>query len=452
MAQASAQIAFIINDNDFLLAPLSDDGLGEPFATVPKGSEDAYDRLRDALAAQGFDRGTAGLIFLPYEAFLYKKIRRKDLQDEAIETVFDAFLSTSKTDFLIDIGPARRAGGYTPVALAKDALTEAAMHARKAGLEPKALTSLFPSKLRTQQPVFPITVETSEARDLRKRPWLPFGLAAAIALAIGAFTFQSEIADYLQADQTAQVQPMDTRLLAMTTPPFRLHAIRIAAPKEVEKSISYTVPDLAPVFLDTFPDALSLADADVIAPPSRPTVTQTDGVQDDVPSVELTEESLTKASPEISALTDETLRPTPRPNLSNAELGAVLTALGQEPEESLFAPKTSSIPTARPPEIAERKAAVATTPQSSKPTNSTSSQSTQDAATTRGRTLSKNELSLVGVFGRPNSREAMFRTAAGRFVTKKLGQTVSSWKIVAIGADQVRLAKGNKTETLRLPN
>ena len=66
-------------------------------------------------------------------------------------------------------------------------------------------------------------------------------------------------------------------------------------------------------------------------------------------------------------------------------------------------------------------------------------------------TFRKNQLSLVGVVGAPNSRRAIFRTASGSIRTLKSGQKISGWMLVAIGESSVKVTRQGKEKTMRLP-
>lgn len=66
-------------------------------------------------------------------------------------------------------------------------------------------------------------------------------------------------------------------------------------------------------------------------------------------------------------------------------------------------------------------------------------------------TFNKRSLSLVGVFGTPSNRKVLFRTSTGSYQTKKKGQSIGGWKLVAIGESNVKLVKGSRNKTLRMP-
>ncbi|GHA54756.1 hypothetical protein GCM10008927_20700 [Amylibacter ulvae] len=78
-------------------------------------------------------------------------------------------------------------------------------------------------------------------------------------------------------------------------------------------------------------------------------------------------------------------------------------------------------------------------------------QTKRESVTTRGtpsKVFQKNQLSLVGVFGTPKQRRALFRTPGGRYVTLKNGERVSGWKLSGIGESSVKITKGSRNRTL----
>lgn len=61
------------------------------------------------------------------------------------------------------------------------------------------------------------------------------------------------------------------------------------------------------------------------------------------------------------------------------------------------------------------------------------------------------ETSLIGVFGTPGDYRALLRQRGGKYRMLEVGGKIDGWTIVAIAESQVRLKKGNKTKTLKLP-
>lgn len=87
---------------------------------------------------------------------------------------------------------------------------------------------------------------------------------------------------------------------------------------------------------------------------------------------------------------------------------------------------------------------------SSKPTAGTTVAIVARAATEKSR-FSKKKMSLIGVFGTPNSRRALVRMPSGRYVKVKAGDRLSGWQISAIGESTLRIRKGSKNQVLRMP-
>lgn len=74
----------------------------------------------------------------------------------------------------------------------------------------------------------------------------------------------------------------------------------------------------------------------------------------------------------------------------------------------------------------------------------------QKEATEKSR-FNKRRMSLIGVYGTASNRRALVRLPSGRYVKVKRGQNLSGWKVSAIGESSVKITKGNRNQTLRLP-
>ncbi len=74
-----------------------------------------------------------------------------------------------------------------------------------------------------------------------------------------------------------------------------------------------------------------------------------------------------------------------------------------------------------------------------------------DKATRASTTFSKSALSLVGIFGAPSKRSALFRTSTGGYRSVKVGQRIAGWKVVSISESEARVTKGSRTKTMRVP-
>lgn len=72
------------------------------------------------------------------------------------------------------------------------------------------------------------------------------------------------------------------------------------------------------------------------------------------------------------------------------------------------------------------------------------------AATEKSR-FEKSRMSLVGIFGAPNRRRALIRLSSGRYVKVQNGDKVGGWKVSAIGESSLRINKGSRNQTLRIP-
>ena len=73
------------------------------------------------------------------------------------------------------------------------------------------------------------------------------------------------------------------------------------------------------------------------------------------------------------------------------------------------------------------------------------------ALATESARISRNSLSLIGIFGTSSARRALLRLPSGRYIKVKQGDDVSGWKVSAIGESSVRIKKGSRDEVLRMP-
>lgn len=522
MAHPAPEIAFVINDSDYVLAHCDDQGIGDALASVSREDPNAFDQIRDALRANGFEIGQVGLIFVPYEMLTHFKLRRKDLEDSTLEAETYARLDQDPDNYEIDFGEATKTGRFTPVVMLKTDLSEAAKLARNAGITPLGLSTLFPSNIRSPQPFFRIesgSLRNPSASSTRQKAGLIAAGIAVFALATVTLTLWTglvnlptsgeltEITNEVEdvSDETSTViasvpLPADPSLYPMLRAPFAPvqgdlnSTLPIFVEAEALKRAS-TAPDLETSvslfqYSDALPDletaaALNAATnieeqalADALAA-SEPIV-----FSDEDSSGQISASLGTMGEPNAALLDQEeeffefviqtpeagqprpNIRPyievpppiltplvtTPRPRAKPAQIFAAAQIRRDEEIAQGTSIFETSIPTVRPAELAIVRVPTATESASVAAVVSTTSAGAEDAATTRGRVLTKNELSLIGVFGRSNSREAMFRTSGGRFVTKSMGESINTWKIVAIGANEVTLARGSKTMVLVLPN
>jgi type IV pilus biogenesis protein PilP len=74
-----------------------------------------------------------------------------------------------------------------------------------------------------------------------------------------------------------------------------------------------------------------------------------------------------------------------------------------------------------------------------------------NAAATQRDALQMTEVSLIAVFGTEENRRALLRMRDGSFVRVSRGAMVDGWRVIAVGADQVRLLRGGETQLLALP-
>ncbi len=74
------------------------------------------------------------------------------------------------------------------------------------------------------------------------------------------------------------------------------------------------------------------------------------------------------------------------------------------------------------------------------------------AAATLEEVINLRATNLIGVFGQPGSYRAMIRQPGGRYLTVTIGESIGDgWRVVGIDESSIRVQKGSRTETLRVP-
>jgi hypothetical protein len=72
-------------------------------------------------------------------------------------------------------------------------------------------------------------------------------------------------------------------------------------------------------------------------------------------------------------------------------------------------------------------------------------------AATERNVVRMNRISLIGVYGTPQSRRALVRLGNGRYVKVEVGDRLDSGRVVAIGADALRYQRGGRNIVLSMP-
>lgn len=308
--------------------------------------------------------------------------------------------------------------------------------------------------------------------------------------------FAAEVA----VTQTAQE---DTSLLALTEPTDSPEATATVEPSAQETTLlALADPSLAGVKAPARPASVTVETTSEEAP--------VEGVSELIESLEETPETVPEDTPTLLALADPTLagkRARGRPSDLRATDAAPATGLlaladpslrgsrskarprglkvlevaqpeEVEPEEATTnglatatrrAIAKSPQPKVRPSKIArvakrieaaeardekDTRTSKSTTPSAargtSKPTPGNTTTTVARAATEKSR-FNKNKMSLVGVFGSASSRRALVRLPTGRYIKVKAGDRVRGWKVSAIGEGSLKITKGSRNQTLRVP-
>jgi hypothetical protein len=112
------------------------------------------------------------------------------------------------------------------------------------------------------------------------------------------------------------------------------------------------------------------------------------------------------------------------------------------------APTQAAAPTRQPEPQAPAPAARAAAPQAAP---SIPTRSNVARAATERNVVRMNRISLIGVYGTPQSRRALVRLGNGRYVKVEVGDRLDSGRVVAIGADALRYQRGGRNIVLSMP-
>ena len=147
------------------------------------------------------------------------------------------------------------------------------------------------------------------------------------------------------------------------------------------------------------------------------------------------------------------LRPLARPD--SVELTAIIASISKQ------AVPTASAPLHRPAGFADKVKAMAdaiaeqarVTPTFNDAPRQVNVPTSANVARTAtiDNGINLNETSLIGVFGTAGDYRALLRQRGGKYKTLEVGDKIDGWTIVAISQDTVRLKKGSKNKTLKLP-
>tara|TARA_R110002051_G_scaffold50724_3_gene97905 strand:- start:18664 stop:21069 length:2406 start_codon:yes stop_codon:yes gene_type:complete len=256
--------------------------------------------------------------------------------------------------------------------------------------------------------------------------------------------------------------PQDVVLIS--GPPAIIPPVRpgdAAVPEEppVDDTLATTTPEqlegfrpaLRPLGLAPTPQELALATArpkvrpDGLVPPPEPAAPPQSNIADIVAAI-------AEAAPAGAFVTPTALairaspRPDPRPrNFARVvkratDMAARQTAQQQAPQQAAQ----------QAPQQAAAQPAAA---MSNAPVRSSGSVPRGVArAATLSDAMNLHDVSLVGVYGRPNQRRALVRLGNGRFVKVQVGSSLDSGRVTAIGDSVLNYVKRGKTIALQLPS
>ncbi len=219
--------------------------------------------------------------------------------------------------------------------------------------------------------------------------------------------------------------------------------LRVITPAERNSLLSLADPSLAGKRTRVRPRNLR-----IIAPEAEP--------EPQTPNIEalIEEAEAEKPEPKVIRGTRQAVAVSPKPKVRPRNLSRVVQRVTREAartnasvrndsndgQSGIRASGGSTRATAKLPKSAKG------TVKSAPPTSTTVAR----AATEKSK-FKKSRMSLVGIFGAPNKRRALIRLPSGRYVKVQSGDKVSGWKVSAIGESSLRINKGSRNQTLRIP-
>ncbi|MEL6424225.1 MAG: hypothetical protein AAFV09_07810 [Pseudomonadota bacterium] len=180
--------------------------------------------------------------------------------------------------------------------------------------------------------------------------------------------------------------------------------------------------------------------------PAPEPVTTPNAAPDPAPVAEVA----TQGTPDPDAV-----RPRARPAAASPAAPAA-EAVVEAPEPVVDGERvTVSLPKPRPSNLATRAAAIqeASARAREARANAASIANRQiNSASTQSGILDVTQISLIGVFGTPQSRRALLRLSTGDFVRVSQGGSVNGWQVIAISPSSIRLSRGGEVQVLDLPS
>lgn len=268
-------------------------------------------------------------------------------------------------------------------------------------------------------------------------------------------------------DPTTQAEPT---LLAVADPslederaPGRPYGLQVAPELEADE-VETAAPagENAPAEEDLGPTLLALADPSLTGKRSRsrPTDLTVIDIQPDTGLLALADPSLrgnrSRGRPANLRVIEEPTTPeaSEENGLETATRLAVAISPNPRQRPNSIAQIAKRITDQEARDAQDTRTSPSATPSvakgTSRPTPGQTATTVARAATEKAR-FSKSRMSLVGVFGAATARRALVRLPTGRYVKVKAGDRVSGWKVAAIGEASLRITKGSRNQTLRVP-
>lgn len=259
----------------------------------------------------------------------------------------------------------------------------------------------------------------------------------------------------LATDDTTTQSDVEPTLLALADPSLdglrartRPSNLRVITPQERSSLLALADPALAGKRTRVRPNNLRIISPEP-EPEPEPEV--------EAPNIEelIEEAEKEEQKPAVIRGTKQAVAVSPKPKVRPRKLARVVQRVTREAARTNTAVRSDSNNDSQSGIRASGGSTRATAklPKSAKGTvkSAPPTSATVARAATEKSKFKKSRMSLVGIFGAPNKRRALVRLSSGRYVKVQNGDKVSGWQVSAIGESSLRIKKGSRNQTLRIP-
>ncbi len=348
-----------------------------------------------------------------------------------------------------EAGSELTAASTQPAASGSDGVIFPVDEASAAQIRPLALSRGEPQDVAPAAATLPPrTVETAAAP-----PAAPVTVATRSGPAKPRPAVASEAAaPDVAAEQAPEASPADPRVTVLSSRPMRRAlAAPVVAPQEAPTAEPASAPEPQAEAAEPLAQPQPEAAAETPAAPASPRPQPRAAV------TAVAEPAATTPSPSASvaesvALAARVAPPEPRRIAAKPAPTATRTAAAQPSTQAAVALAVATAAAAAPkPAVAARP--VAAVPAPTPAAKAAPAPTPVRAVATREKVgLSRNDISLIGVFGSSNSRHALVRLPNGKVTKVERGDTIQGVQVAAIERSSVLLQGNQRSTVLKLPD